>query len=454
MRQNDKLHSNRDECEKFFELAARKWADDEPWTEEDSAFYSRHKESCGECAAFDDALSDLSTDNISKTEDSPDASSREDLIKKTVSRRFTAMRRRRYLAVGIAASLVLGAAVVLTPATKNDNETNIDETFLLSRGSITAAAERTIAAGERFSIEKGAAKADADTLIEIPGALYAALEKDARIGKAVRSGADVRLTLEQGRLAAHLIPGSGLGVQVETPNGIVDVKGTVFIVEARDSVDEVRVVRGSVSVKPKDAKQKNARTVNAGQAFSFEQKKHAALPPREEDPLLKLLGISAPPVKTSPPPASAADDVDTAEKNTAPEKKTAVQRPAPEVLLQAARRCRAAKNWKCAVDNYGKVVNYYPGLPDAATAMIPIAQILLENLHRPKEALQYFKRYQKRRPRGGLGREALFGECRALKQIGRVKAEKECLTRYLEKYPNTVYTQMAKSRLMSIMAQD
>lgn len=450
MTDSDEIHFTGIDCGRFVELVERQWADERPMTEEDRSFYTYHKNTCVECAEFDGMLS-VFQDTTSETEITE---SSVDTIRKIVERKFAAAERRRYWIIAVAASVALGLSVVIAAALFERGASSTTAPFSLAEGSVIIEGH-AIEVGEKFSFEKEHADIPIDTLIEIPDRLYIAMAEGAKIDHVEQSNTLLRLSLETGRIAVHLVPGSQMKVQVDTPAGMVSVKGTVFIVEAGRDADAVSVVRGSVFVKPKAAEMKSGELLEAGWAFTFNDRKQSPRVIHKADHLLNMLGIAE---TISDTPSAAVEVADTDDATLAVDLEAtstvAVDRPALDALLQAARECRAARNWNCAVDNYGKVVAYYPGLPDAATAMIPIAQIMLENLSKPKEALHYFRRYQKRRPEGGLGQEALYGECRSLEQLGRGKAEKECLTRYMEKYPNTLYTQMAKSRLTRIMVKD
>ncbi len=439
------------DCERFMTLVEAKWVDDRPISREDHDFVNAHKTKCAACADFDAVLS--ACEDISDMQ-GQDTST--DQIQKIVDRKFSKPRR-RYLVVGIAAALALALAFVVAAALsmRSDSSSLNLKSFSLTSGALVLEGH-AVAVGEQFSFGKHRADISADSLIEIPGKLYVAMAKGAKIGHVEQTDTHIRVTVDSGRIAVHLVPSSHLGVLVETANGVVEVKGTVFIVESDGKKGRVSVVRGKVAVRRKIGGAGHTEMLAAGWTYSFDEQKQSPRVVQSDDRLLEMLGIRE---EENAPLPSEADPVANAPGagrllDTVLPKSDGRGRPAPETLLKAASQCRAAGDWRCAADNYTKVVEYYPGLPDAATAMIPAAQILLEKLDRPKEALRYFRRYQKKRPEGGLSQEALFGECRALREIGRVEAEQDCLTRYLEKYPGTLYTQMAKSRLMRIMVKD
>ena len=446
MTHSDEQEFGSPHCKRFSELIEQKWADERGWSAEDAEFYEQHKATCAECRDFNDLLEVMSNPH----DDVTDASVSDLSIRRIVDRKFKNTRKRRLLTAAVAVAAGIAAVIAFTVRTPSADP---QPGFALTKGGVILAGH-SLDIGEHFSFSKKFVEIPMDTLIEIPKTLYIAMEEDAQIDAVDQTEETVHIRLKEGRIAVHLVPGSKLRVEVETEDGFVTVKGTVFVVEARNNTNKVSVIRGRVQVTPKRTSTQS-RALDAGWAFSFGERKTSPRALMKEDHLLDLLGIPDPlpePVKTDE--TAPKTDLRPNEAETTVSPANASSAPPPETLLQAAQECRAAKNWRCAVDNYGKLVNHYPGLPDAATAMIPIAQILLDNLNRPGEALQYFRRYQKRRPKGGLGQEAVYGECRALQQLGRINAEKSCLERYLEKYPNTVYTQMAKSRLMGIMVKD
>jgi TolA-binding protein len=462
----DELRLKNRDCERFSTLVENRWVDEQPLSESDSVFYCDHKNTCFECSKYDEMLlivADYS--EVTETEDAVSAQSIQNILNQKfdgLSRSSAGrsgldrtVQRRNWVFVAWAASLLLCGLVAVFFALK-DKESALDESmrFGLSKGALVLGG-RNISLGERFAFEAGDTKIPTNALIEIPRTLYIAIEKDARIDFVEHRSDLVLLRLNQGRAAIHLIPGSKLHVKVEMGGSVVEVKGTIFIVDASRRGESVEVLQGAVKVSSKAERNAQAETVDAGFKLSLRDSAPSKRQTLPNDPLLALLGIveaaPKPPVEeVSASPATALQIPESGE----PARTPAASRPSAESLLRAAGECRAAKDWECAEENFAKVIEYYPGLPDAATAMLPLAEILLENQSRPKEALLYFKRYQKRRPESGLGQEALFGECRSLEKMGRMTEEKTCLEQYLAKYPNSLYTQMAKSRLMGIMVKD
>ncbi len=455
---NDFRLDNKD-CERFLTLVENRLVDEQSWTESDCAFYVGHKNTCVECSKYDEMLSAFSDDSLLFPGDLDELGTENtaslETIRRVVDRRFARVRFRRWGFAAAAASILAAGVIGVVFALLNREAPEDVEAFGLAQGSLVIDG-RNIGLGERFTFNTLNAEIPVDTLVEIPSKLYIAMEKDARVDFVEYHADVVRLRVLKGRAAIHLVPGSALQIQVEVDGNIVEVKGTVFVVEAGRAANSVQVVRGAVKVSRMGRQNAPPQTVEAGFKLTFENEIKAKTAPLRTDSLLALLGIvdNTPELPGTEGSASTEAPLEKVVSNAEMETASAASVPKAESLLRIAGECRAAKNWRCAKENFQKVVDHYPGLPDAATAMLPLAEILLENLDRPKEALQYFKRYQKRRPQSGLGQEALFGECRSLEKMGSTRQEKACLERYLVKYPNSLYTQMAKTRLMGIMVKD
>jgi TolA-binding protein len=324
--------------------------------------------------------------------------------------------------------------------------------FDLAQGSISLNG-KTITQGDRFRLgTEVASPTTQDALIEIPGALFIAVEKSAEIRLIDSSPRRMRIAVDKGRAAINLVPNGSVNLTVVLPNGEVDVIGTVFVVDADTTQNQVEVIKGTVSVKYKKAGARHRR-VSAGWALSFNDEAQ----PRERkavdsDPLLQLLGIED---RTDAVVAKENQDEDETDSVSSSTRRKSAgaggTKPPLEDLFASARECRLAEDWSCAVNRYKKVIALYPSRSEATNAMVSAGQILLEKMASPADALTYFRRYQRRRPSGGLGREALFGECTALKALHKTGEERECLRKYLEKYPGTLYSKMANSRLDSIV---
>ncbi len=120
------------------------------------------------------------------------------------------------------------------------------------------------------------------------------------------------------------------------------------------------------------------------------------------------------------------------------------------LLLRRARSARAAGRYEQAARLYAAILARHPGTQEALVARISLGHLELGPLRRPHRALEHFRGYLRRRPQGSLAPEALFGLARALRALGRRKAEIETLRRLVAKYPETPQARAAAARLASL----
>ena len=427
-------------CQRYQDLLETQLVDECELSDAELAFLDTHEKSCPECGMFASMLDTLENmDGDTKTDDT---------ILNVVETVFDKRdkRRRREWYVGIAAAAMMAAAFAYLFVFTDETPTG--PTFDLKFGSIARNGE-LYAQGHQLRLNGTVASPNSeDALLEIPDAIYMAIEQNAQLRLINAKNGDLTIALDSGRMAVYLVPDGPLDLLVELPWGTVDVTGTVFVVDASENTGQVEVIRGSVSVQ--DKKLSHRQHLGAGWRLGMSLGEKVRRRVSATDPLLTLLGIHErveQPVELAEQPV----EEDVTEHEAKKAAKQLAPKPSLETLLHEARACRLEKDWACAVAKYRKAAALYPNRPAAATAMVSAGQILLENMHQPGEALSFFKRYQKRRPTGGLGREALFGECNSLKTLGRRPQERKCLERYLEKYPGTLYSKMAKSRLTRIV---
>jgi len=119
-------------------------------------------------------------------------------------------------------------------------------------------------------------------------------------------------------------------------------------------------------------------------------------------------------------------------------------------LVRAARSKRTARDWRGAARAYRELIRRYPRRGAARTAHVSLGFIQLEHLRRPGFALASFQRYLAGGRGGALAREAAWGRILALGALGRRKAEKRALRRFLARYPRSVYRRRAAGRLRKL----
>jgi FecR-like protein/PEGA domain-containing protein/tetratricopeptide repeat protein len=119
-------------------------------------------------------------------------------------------------------------------------------------------------------------------------------------------------------------------------------------------------------------------------------------------------------------------------------------------LVRAARAKRAARDWRGAAKAYRELIRRYPHRGAARAARVSLGFLQLEHLGQAGAALASFRRYLADSRRGALAREASWGRILALAALGRRGAEKKALTRFLARYPRSVYRPRAARRLRSL----
>ncbi len=431
------------DCRRFQELLEARLVDEHEPSDVDAAFLSSHQNSCAECGVYTSML-----DTLESFESDAEQMK---TVRTIVDAAFHARKQRRQkwifgLAAAAAVAAVFGFLFYASPTKSSGPVFNLASGILSRDG-------KTFNQGNRILLgDAVVSPTTQDALIQIPDTVYLAMEHNARLRLIHSNDTSLKIALQSGRMAVYLVPDGPMDLSVELPWGTVDVTGTVFVVDAATDAGQVEVVRGTVAVAGKKMRRK--QHLKAGWSLGLPWGKKTKRRVAAEDPLLALLGIHER-IESVEPAASATDEeppsFDNETDTKAKARQVALPKATLEQLLQEARACRIKQDWDCAVAKYRKAVSRYPTRPAAATAMVSAGQILLENMNAPGEALSFFRRYQKRRPSGGLGREALFGECSSLKALGRQSQERACLEKYLEKYPGTLYSKMARSRLDGIV---
>ncbi len=98
-----------------------------------------------------------------------------------------------------------------------------------------------------------------------------------------------------------------------------------------------------------------------------------------------------------------------------------------------------------AIKAYRKLVDDHAGSSEARLARVSLGRLYLEDGQGSK-ALVQFRKYLKRSG-GQLREEALYGEIRALRSLGRKAAEQEAIERFLDAHPRSIYAAGLRRRL-------
>ena len=121
-----------------------------------------------------------------------------------------------------------------------------------------------------------------------------------------------------------------------------------------------------------------------------------------------------------------------------------------EDLLRTANRLRADKQWSEATRTYEKVLERYGRSGQAYPAMVSAASLRLNRLSDPAGALRLYERALAARPTGALAEEALFGQARAYRDLGRTDDERSALRRFISNYPSSWRADDARQRLQEL----
>jgi TolA-binding protein len=114
----------------------------------------------------------------------------------------------------------------------------------------------------------------------------------------------------------------------------------------------------------------------------------------------------------------------------------------PNELFVKANRARRSGQTGRAMHLYQQLQSRHPGSAEAQHANLTLAELYLQN-GSPTAALDHFRRYRGR----ALAAEALWGEARALRRLGRSAEERRGLQNLIERFPGSAYADAARKRL-------
>jgi len=168
--------------------------------------------------------------------------------------------------------------------------------------------------------------------------------------------------------------------------------------------------------------------------------------------------LQAPVKLAAVPPADFNDDLEastsaTREPQAHTRRATKPSKPS-ELLLEEAQVAREAQAWRKAADSYRTLVNRYPDEPLAHVASVSLADLLLEHLHKPREALQLCSAYLNKNPNGAVAEEASLCEIRALKALGRARDEAASIRQFVARFRDSSHAATLRARLGELEAAD
>jgi TolA-binding protein len=366
-----------------------------------------------------------------------------------------------------AAAMVLLFAVVFFSLHRGDPGAKTED-MALRPSSEDASDSFVLLPGQRTTVKSPTLLATKDKALKIGLSPGSTLEVSA-LG---RDG--VAVVLRSGLAAIDLDHDKRIPFVISVNETQIRITGTVLFVDA--TLGKTGVLEGSIEVLTAG---KPTVLLQAGQ--ELELSTSTLTPLREsttryiqellgqaptaaiESPLetaVKAALDSAPAISTAERPGDASEKTsprtvpsprnvqETASQNERPTDLEAQQTPALDKnLLAEARRCRAAKDWVCAAENYSLAISKLPGSNEALVATVALAELELEQLDKPEAALAHYNDYLRTAPRGVLASEAMYGRCRTLSTLGRLSDEKSSLKTLVETFPDSPYARSARSRL-------
>lgn len=161
---------------------------------------------------------------------------------------------------------------------------------------------------------------------------------------------------------------------------------------------------------------------------------------RHDPPRIRVAQTRSPePVVTAPVP-SAVPSVSARTPKPRPE--------APEsaaVLLRAAGLARREGDALKAIALLDSLQARFPGSREARASDMTLGTLHLQR-GAPGQALEHFRRYLRAAPGGALAPEALWGEARALKALGREAEAERSLDILVERFPSSPYAAARRAR--------
>ncbi len=307
---------------------------------------------------------------------------------------------------------------------------------------------------------------------------------------AVPGGREVTVSLHQGTVGLRIDPEhrNSLKVRVETREGEVRVKGTIFTVRVDSTAALLEVFRGAVEFVPAASKAERF-VVTKGQGadlsactlFDLSMPKtellrqaldEAAAARDLDEQLLAMdeteLGPEArapdaaeprnSAILSTPPEFSEATGPDHEGASISPDEAfKAKSGGAPkeavlsiDALVQEAQSCLIDRDWPCAASRYREILKRYPGRAESTAISVSLAKIELLRLGEPQKALDHYLAYRQSAPNGPLAEEALFGIAEAYRRLGGRKEELETLRRFSERYPRSLKREKVETRLRQL----
>jgi predicted Zn-dependent protease len=120
-------------------------------------------------------------------------------------------------------------------------------------------------------------------------------------------------------------------------------------------------------------------------------------------------------------------------------------------MLTEARRLMRRNRFAEAAERYEALRAAYPDSPEAQAVLVSLAELQLDQLAQPGEALRNLNLYL-RQGGGTLAEEARQARIRALRQLGRRAGEAEAIAEFLYEHPRSFEAAALRARLAELEA--
>jgi hypothetical protein len=288
-------------------------------------------------------------------------------------------------------------------------------------------------AGDRIRTTTGRA------CLRIEPAIDVCLDRASEAEVASTGSAEPQIVVRRGIVVAALAPrAAGQSFSLRGGGVVAVAHGTVFGLD-RSSPDwvDVVVLEGAVAVR-EEQRDAPPRMVTAHRRWRVSLAAagvEVALSSNEEDRFSEVSPRRpAPRVASRTVPEQALDE-SVAE--------------TPSTLLERARAALDRDDPHNALASYQRLRERFPRSPEAITILVTMGRIELERANAPRRALADFRSYLRLGDKT-LDTEALSGEVRALRAMGRIDEEGRAIDEYLARFPTGFEAPALRARLKEL----